>query len=146
MIELSDDNIPLYSSTKDEPLTSTDKPTILTSEPIEMAVVIPELKTVTEPEKQVDFGNGLYALKPTIPVKAPNSKPLYIDIEKLLTNHSETEATEIISKVETGNLQDEKLQELILDGTLSDSQPVNVKQKKNIINSLVNFLYNLIYK
>ena len=145
MIEIQTDEQPLYSSTKDEPLTSTDKPTILTSEPIEMAVVIPELKTVTEPEKQVDFGNGLYALKPTIPVKTPDNKKLYIDLEKLLTKYNEAEAKEIISKVENNDIDDNTLQSLILDNIISDTQPTKEKKTKNIISSFVNFIYNLIY-
>lgn len=145
MIIQGEDNIPLYSSTKDEPLTNTEATTLLTTEPIDIKVnrVLPE--PIPEPDKQVDFGNGLYALKPTIPVKTINNKPLYIDIEKLLKNTDEVKASEIISKVQDNTIDDHTLQTLILDGTISDEQPVKLKQKKNLVNKFVNFIYNLIY-
>lgn len=145
MIIQGEDNIPLYSSTKDEPMTSTEATTLLTTEPIDIKVnrVLPA--PVPEPEKQIDFGNGLYALKPTVPIKTVNNKPLYIDIEKLLKNVDEVKASEIISKVQDNTLDDQTLQTLILDGTISDEQPVKVKQKKTVINNFVNFIYNLIF-
>lgn len=145
MIIQGEDNIPLYSSTKDEPLTNTEATTLLTTEPIDIKVnrVLPA--PIPEPDKQVDFGNGLYALKPTIPVKTINNKPLYIDIEKLLKNTDEVKASEIISKVQDNTIDDHTLQTLILDGTISDEQPVKLKQKKNFVNKFVNFIYNLIY-
>ena len=145
MIIQGEDNIPLYSSTKDEPMTSTEATTLLTTEPIDIKVnrVLPA--PVPEPEKQIDFGNGLYALKPTVPIKTVNNKPLYIDIEKLLKNVDEVKASEIITKVQDNTLDDQTLQKLILDGTISDEQPVKVKQKKTVINNFVNFIYNLIF-
>ena len=144
MIEIQDD-APLYASRKDEPLTSTEATTLLTTEPIDIKVnrVLPT--PIPEPDKQVDFGNGLYTLKPTIPVKTINNKPLYIDIEKLLKNTDEVKASEIISKVQYNTIDDHTLQTLILDSTISDEQPVKLKQKKNIVNKFVNFIYNLIY-
>lgn len=145
MIEIIEDTAPLYRSTKDVLLTSTSNPTELTVEPIEITAVKPELKVVSEPEKQVDFGNGIYALKPTIPVKTPENKPLYIDVEKLLTKYPEVQASEIISKVESGTIDDNTLQTLILDNTISETQPVKAKEQKGIINSFVKFIYNLIY-
>lgn len=143
--ELEYDDKPLYSSTKDEPLTSTEAVTLLTTEPIDIKVnrVLPA--PIPEPEKQVDFGNGLYALKPTIPVKTINNKPLYIDIEKLLQTNDEIKASEIISKVQDNTIDDQTLQTLILDGTISDEQPVKIKEKKTIMNGFVNFIYNLIF-
>lgn len=146
MITIEKDDMPLYSSTKDEPLTSTEATTLLTTEPIDITVnrVLPV--AIPEPDKQVDFGNGLYALKPNIPVKTLNSKPLFIDVEKLLKNNDEVKAGEIISKVQDNTLDDQTLQTLILDGTISDEQPVKVKEKKTIINNFVNFIYNLIYR
>ena len=144
--ELEYDDRPLYSSTKDEPMTSTEATTLLTTEPIDIKVnrVLPA--PIPEPTKQVDFGNGLYALKPTVPIKTVNNKPLYIDIEKLLKNTDEVKASEIITKVQDNTLDDQTLQTLILDGTISDTQPVKVKQKKTIINNFVTFIYNLIYR
>lgn len=143
--ELEYDDKPLYSSTKDEPLTSTEATTLLTTEPIDIKVnrVLPA--PIPEPDRQVDFGNGLYALKPNIPVKTLNSKPLYIDIEKLLKNNDEIQASEIITKVQDNTIDDQTLQTLILDGTISDEQPIKAKQKKTVINNFVNFIYNLIF-
>lgn len=145
MIIQGEDNMPLYSSTKDEPLTSTEATTLLTTEPIDIKInrVLPA--PIPEPDKQADFGNGLYALKPTIPVKTINNKPLYIDIEKLLKNTDEVKASEIISKVQDNTIDDQTLQTLILNGTISDEQPIKLKQKKNFVNKFVNFIYNLIY-
>lgn len=145
MIIQGEDNIPLYSSTKDEPLTSTEATTLLTTEPIDIKVnrVLPA--PIPEPTKQVDFGNGLYALKPNIPVITIRNKPLYIDVEKLIYNSDKDKATEIITKIQDNTLDDEILQKLIIDGTISDEQPVKLKQKKNIVNKFVNFIYNLIY-
>lgn len=145
MIIQCEDNMPLYSSTKDEPLTSTEATTLLTTEPIDISVNRPMPAPLPEPDKQVDFGNGLYALKPTIPVKTINNKPLYIDIEKLLKNTDEVKASEIITKVQDNTIDDQTLQTLILDGTISDEQPIKVKQKKTVINNFVNFIYNLIF-
>ena len=145
MIDLIDDNTPLYSSTKDKPLTSTEATTLLTTEPIDLVIDRPMPAPLPEPEKQVDFGNGLYALKPSIPVKTINNNPLYIDVEKLLRKHDEIQTGEIISKVQNNTLTDAELQSLILDGTISDTQPIKVKEKKSIINNFVKFIYNLIY-
>lgn len=141
-----EDDAPLYSSSKDEPLTSTDATLLLTVEPVDLKVnrVLPA--PIPEPEKQVDFGNGLYALKPNIPVKTINNKPLFIDVEKLLRKNDEVKAGDIISKVQNNTLTDSELQGLILDGTISDEQPVKIRQKKNIVNNFVNFIYNLIYR
>lgn len=145
MIIQGEDNIPLYSSTKDEPLTSTEATTLLTTEPIDIKVnrVLPA--PIPEPTKQVDFGNGLYALKPNIPITITRNKPLYIDVEKLIYNSDKDKATEIITKIQDNTLDDEILQKLILDGTISDEQPIKLKQKKNFVNKFVNFIYNLIY-
>lgn len=145
MIIQGEDNIPLYSSTKDEPLTNTEATTLLTTEPIDIKVnrVLPA--PIPEPTKQVDFGNGLYALKPNIPITTIRNKPLYIDVEKLIYNSDKDKATEIITKIQDNTLDDEILQKLILDGTISDEQPVKLKQKKNLVNKFVNFIYNLIY-
>ncbi len=145
MIDLIDDNTPLYSSTKDKPLTSTEATTLLTTEPIDLVIDRPMPAPLPEPEKQVDFGNGLYALKPSIPVKTINNNPLYIDVEKLIYNSDKDKATEIITKIQDNTLDDEILQKLIIDGTISDEQPVKLKQKKNLVNKFVNFIYNLIY-
>ena len=145
MIIQGEDNIPLYSSRKDEPITSTEAATLLTVEPIDINVnrVLPA--PLPEPDKQVDFGNGLYALKPNIAVKTINKKPLYIDVEKLIKNTDEVKAGEIISKVQDNTLDDPTLQKLILNGTISDEQPIKLKQKKNFVNKFVNIIYNLIY-
>ena len=145
MIDLIDDTTPLYSSTKDKPLTSTEATTLLTTEPIDLVIDRPMPAPLPEPEKQVDFGNGLYALKPSIPVKTINNNPLYIDVEKLLLKHDEIQTGEIISKVQNNTLTDAELQSLILDGTITDTQPIKVKEKKSIINNFVKFIYNLIY-
>ena len=145
MIIQGEDNMPLYSSTKDEPLTNTEATTLLTTEPIDIKVnrVLPA--PIPEPEKQVDFGNGLYALKPNISIKTVRNKPLYIDVEKLIKNTDEVKTGEIISKVQDNTLDDTTLQKLILDGTISGEQPIKLKQKKNLVNKFVNFIYNLIY-
>lgn len=145
MIIQGEDNMPLYSSTKDEPLTSTEATTLLTTEPIDIKVnrVLPA--PIPEPTKQVDFGNGLYTLKPNIPITTIRNKPLYIDVEKLIYNSDKDKATEIITKIQDNTLDDEILQKLIIDGTISDEQPVKLKQKKNLVNKFVNFIYNLIY-
>jgi len=139
------DEEPLYSSTKDVPLRSTDATILLTTEPIDLKVnrVLPA--PIPEPQKQVDFGNGIYALKPSVPVKTLSSAPLFIDIEKLIKNTDEVKASEIISKVQDNTIDDKTLQTLILDGTISDEQPIKIKQKKTIVNKFVNFIYNLIY-
>lgn len=142
MLEIDE---PLYSSRKDEPLTSTDSTLYLTSEPLDMTVIRPELKTIPEPIKQVDFGNGVYALKPSIPITTDNNKPLYIDIEKLIRRVEPLEAEKLIRNIENKTIDDTTLQELIIDGTISESQPTKEKKKTGFINSVTNYIYNLIF-
>jgi len=136
---------PLYTSTKDETLTNDGEDLLMQAEPVEMEIIKPQLKTVTEPEKTVDTGNGIYSLKPSVPIKVLNDKKYYIDIEKLLKEYTDIEAEKIVADLTNNDLSDDILQNLILKGIVTDTQPVKAVKKNSLLNNITNFLYNLIY-
>ena len=142
---LSSEDKALYLSRKDEKLPVDGEPTILEGETIDIKTQVPELKTVTEPEKTVDTGNGIYTLKPSVPITTLKDKKLYVDIEKLLEHHTDDEAEKIVSDLTNDDLPDATLQKLIIDGIISDKQPTKETKKIGILDKITNFLYNLIY-
>ena len=136
---------PLYSSNKDEPQLETGNDTVLLTDPVEFEVTKPQLKTITEPEKVLDTGNGIYALKPSIPADLGEEKQMYVDIEKLLQSFNENEAEKIIQQITDKELPKETETELRNKGIISDRQPVKaVPKKKKFFDILANIIYNLI--
>lgn len=142
---ISPEDKALYLSTKDVPLTQTDTPTIMEVDPIVTEVKKPVLQEVSEPEKTVDTGNGIFALKPSVEIKTLDQKPLYVDVEKLLHTYDDNEAEKIVTDLTNKDLPDETLQKLILNGTITETQPVKTVKKETILDKITNFLYNLIY-